>query len=199
MPRPAKASKAKRPLLRASGYVDSTPAGNLDTTGSISLINTVAQGAGVSQRIGKKWRMLSCEVKGEMSSNSATLHSTNLYAVVYDKRPTGALPAITDIYDSVSPASHQKDDNKGRFVIVKEWRNSLIGSTASPTNMTFRTLGANFSLGNKLVVNKSAGTGAIGDIEQGALYFLSMGNNAPGTGAATVTLKIRVRFADIQG
>ena len=47
------------------------------------------------------------------------------------------------------------------------------------------------------VVYKAAATGAIGDIEQGALYCITVGNNTAGTGGATGFMGFRLRFLDV--
>ena len=50
------------------------------------------------------------------------------------------------------------------------------------------------SLGNRPVTFKAAGTGAIGDIEEGALYLVTVGNTAAGTAAAALAASFRMRL-----
>ena len=52
-------------------------------------------------------------------------------------------------------------------------------------------------LKSKPVVYKAAGTGAIGDIEEGALYLVTIGQVAAGTAAAAARLAFRLRFLDV--
>ena len=49
----------------------------------------------------------------------------------------------------------------------------------------------------KPVVYKAAGTGAIGDIEEGALYLVTVGQVAAGTAAAAMRVAFRLRFLDV--
>jgi len=184
-----------------TGFVDvATATYNLDTTGSIVLLNTIAQGASVNQRVGKKVQLRSLQCRGQMANNSAAISNDVAYLVVYDKRPTGALPAITDILTAANAQAMNNDANSGRFVFMKRCDEILLGNTAAVGNLTERTtLGVDFylSLKNQPTNYKAAGTGAIGDIEQGALYFVTVGNAAAGTSAAIVSCTFRLRFQDV--
>lgn len=44
---------------------------------------------------------------------------------------------------------------------------------------------------------KAAGTGAIADIEEGAIYLVTVGMNAAGNTAAQANLAFRTRFYDV--
>jgi len=170
-----------------------------DTTGSITLINPVAQGAATTQRIGKKWTMKSIQVRGFME-NGATATTNNITnLIVYDKRPTGTLPAITDILNTVNSSSFNNDTNSGRFRIIRRNDEILVGGYVLATNPVLESTMKNadeFVKLNLPVVNKALGTGAIGDIEEGALYFISVGNTAAGGTAASTKLGFRLRFTE---
>jgi len=187
-------------MQRETGFVDLALAGyNMDTTGSIVLIATVPQGAGVSQRVGKKivWKSLQC--RGVVQNNSAAAGTDDAVLIVYDKRPTGALPAITDILTTANSIAFNNDANSGRFTILKRMDFALVGAPSTTTGTESSYVSADFYLPLKnLPCNfKAAATGAIGDIEQGALYLVTVGNQAAGTSAATANLAFRTRFLDI--
>ena len=82
-------------LLAASketGYIDVAAADYvLDTTGSVTLLNTVAQGAAVTQRVGKKIVMKGLQCRGNLQNGSTANSNDVAFMIVYDKRPTGAL------------------------------------------------------------------------------------------------------------
>lgn len=171
-----------------------------DTTGSITLVNTVAQGASVNQRIGKKFWMKSIQLRGAINVNAAGVLNNVANLLVYDKRPTGALPVITDILNTVSSASFNNDANSGRFRIIRRWDKVLAGGSTLATTPLLDSGYKNFDYYVKLnlpTVNKAAGTGAIGDIEEGALYFVTVGNVAAGTAAANTSAGFRMRFKDL--
>lgn len=183
---------------RETGYFDYGSAVNMpfDTTGSIFLAASVTQGSGIQQRVGKRIMWKSLQVRGQIIANAAAVYNDCAMLVVYDKRPTGSLPAITDILQFATAASMNNDDNSGRFVILKRKDFRLVGSSSTPTSQS--SIGCDFYLKiNRPAVFKSAGTGAIGDISEGALYVISVGSNAAGTSAAASNLAFRVRFVDM--
>lgn len=187
--------------VKETGYVDVASANyNFDTTGSIVLLNTVAQGASVTQRVGKKITMKSIMFRGSMQNLSTAATNDVAFLIVYDKRPTGALPAITDILTSVSPAAMNNDANAGRFQILKRVDEVLLGNSAAAANYTdsmFKGCDFWLNLASRPVVYKAAGTGAIADIEEGALYLVTVGGAAAGTAAAILSGSFRTRFLDI--
>lgn len=194
-------SAIKRIVAQAkeTGFVDTAAAAYaFDTTGSIVLLNTVAQGASVNQRVGKKIMLKSLQCHGQVLSNSTAVTNDISLLIVYDKRPVGALPAITDILNTANSSSFNNDANSGRFRILKRWDAVLVGNTTTPQTgreaeeadfyLNLRDLPTNF---------KAAGTGAIGDQEEGSLLLVTTGSNAAGTTAAAASLGFRLRFMDV--
>lgn len=186
---------------RETGFVDVASATyGLDTTGSVTLLNTVAQGASVSQRVGKKIMLKSLQARGVMQNNATALLNDVAFLIVYDKRPTGALPSVTDILVSASAQAFNNDANSGRFNILKRCDSNLVGNGTAAGNLTESTLrDADFflDLKGRATVYKAAGTGAIADIEEGALYLVTVGGNAAGTSAASLVVAFRTRFLDV--
>lgn len=184
-----------------TGYVDlATATYPLDTTGSVTLLNTVPQGAGVSQRVGKKIAMKGLQFRGSMSQNSTATINDVAFIIVYDKRPTGALPAVTDILTAATSFAMNNDTNSGRFTFLKRVDEVMAGNATAAANYTEAMIkSADFylPLKNLPTVYKAAATGAIGDIEQGALYLVTIGSTAAGTGAAGLSVQSRLRFNDI--
>lgn len=194
-----------RPMLtrmpmKETGYTDVAVASyTVDTTGSITLLNTVAQGAAVTQRVGKKIMLKSLQCRGLYFNNSAAAINDCAMLIVYDKRPTGSLPAVTDILVSANANSFNNDANSGRFKILKREDFVLLGNQNAAANYTDEmAISADFYIPLKglQTVFKAAATGAIADIEEGALYLVLVGNSAAGTGAATASLTFRTRFLD---
>lgn len=194
-----RSSLKRRPAAREVGYVDlATAAYALDTTGSIALLNTVAQGASINQRIGKKITLKSLQCRGFCANNATSTYNDVAFLIVHDKRPDGNLPAITDILETASASSFNNTQNEGRFRVLKRVDFNLIGSAANQyTECT--TMNADFFLDLKSIPTtyKAAGTGAIGDIEDGALYIVSVGSGAAGTTAAVASLGFRLRYWDV--
>lgn len=187
-----------------TGFVDVAAAAYAyNTTGSITLLNTVAQGASVNQRIGKKYALKSLQCRGFDIGDSTAIDNYCSFLIVYDKRPTGALPAITDILVTASSLSQNNDANSGRFRIMKREDFVLVGNPSltgvvanALTEKTMREESWFLKLNGLPVVCKAAGTGAIGDIEEGALYLITVGATPAGTADANMTVGFRLRFVD---
>ena len=172
----------------------------LDTTGSVTLLNTVAQGAAVTQRVGKKIVMKGLQCRGNLQNGSTANSNDVAFMIVYDKRPTGALPTVSDILVSASSSAMNNDANTGRFSILKRHDDILIGNLTAAANWTEATVKSCdwwLDLKSTPVVYKAAGTGAIGDIEEGALYLVTVGQVAAGTAAAAMRVAFRLRFLDV--
>ena len=189
-----------RHMVRApgeTGYVDLASASYaLDTTGSVTLLATIPQGTSVSQRVGKKIMIKSIQCRGNLQNNSTATINDVAMMLVYDIRPTGSLPVVTDILVSASSRAFNNDVNSARFKILKRIDMSLTGNSGAATGST--AVSCDFYLKvNKLMQFAAAGTGAIGDITVGALYLVTVGTNAAGTTAATAVVGFRTRFNDI--
>jgi len=183
---------------RETGYVDTAAAGyNCDTTGSIALIGTIPQGTSVQERVGKKVILKSIQMRGRVETNAAATAIDCAVLIVYDKRPTGSLPAVADVLVSASPNAFNNDVNSGRFRILRRYDFVLVGSAANAYTEASMKDASDYFKVNRPEIFKAAGTGAIGDIEEGAVYVVTVGGLAAGTGAATATLAFRTRFIDV--
>jgi len=191
----------QRAYAKEKGYVDLTVASyGCDTTGSVTLLNTIAQNASVNGRVGKKVVMKGLQCRGHIANRSTAIMSNTAYMIVYDKRPTGILPTITDILVSISPNSLNNDNNAGRFRILKRVDDVLLGNTASTADLTDCSAKSQdwwLDLKSAPTTFKAAATGGIGDIEEGALYLVTVGDQATGTGASYLTVAFRLRFLDV--
>lgn len=201
--RPTPMMKRMVAASKETGFVDTASAVyNFDTTGTIALIATVPQGTTVNSRVGKKVMWKSLQARGYAQNNTTAIYNDCAFLVVYDKRPTGALPAITDILNTASSVSFNNDNNSGRFQILKRWDGELIGpvtgviATQQLTERSAISTDFFLDLHKKQGVFKGLGTGAIADIEEGALYFVTVGQVVAGTAAALAQMAFRVRFYD---
>lgn len=191
-----------------SSYIDVALSGEeLNNSGKVILINAVPQGAGTSQRIGRKWNMSSASFafhfEGVTSGNFPT---TARMWLIWDKMPQGNLPSLGDIFADPSNLSRtQKNDaHSKRFTIVRDWPNIMVGSTATslsslPSSKVEKYEYVSFGKNGKTVTNRDVGTGAIGDIEVGALYLVTSSLSSTAATNPDMWANIRIRYHDIVG
>lgn len=190
-------------FLREPGFVDLAVATYpMNTTGSITLLNTVPEGAGTSERIGKRIGLKSLQVRGSALSDTATLTAVGTALIVYDKRPTGALPAITAILNTANSQSFNNDQNSGRFRIIRRMNFAFSGNNATAGQIndnSIHVVDEFIALGMKPQVFKAptGGSGAIADIDEGALYLVTVGDKGASTADCNLTVGFRLRYQDL--
>lgn len=184
---------------KETNYIDLASASyNGDTTGSITLLNTVPSGSSQSERIGKKICLKGISFRGFLNNGSSATFNTPAWLIVYDRRPTGALPAITDILNTVNSNSFNNFANAGRFQILARRDYTLTGipSTANGDSSAV-SVKEYVNLKRRPTTYKLLGTGAIADISEGALYAITVGHVAAGTNACTFVGGYRLTYCDI--
>lgn len=192
-----------------------------NTNGSQVTVNLVAPGVVSYNRIGRKIRMKSLRLKGNIQyAYTRTVTTGNLQSqvvrmvVVYDQQPSGAVPTFDTIFgrtvqDGTETAGYLdavKYDSMGRFKILKEstyemnpmiWNNE--GGT---TDLTY--VQVNFDEYIKLhgletVYSGQSSPCTIADLSTGGLYvFFRSDNYVAGTSEASITSNsfARLRYYD---
>lgn len=202
--RARKAAKTGRTsIARELGYYDDSGITGFDTTANstnVAYLNQIANGTTDSQRVGRKIQLKSLQVHGRAYNLSTASGNKCCIMVIWDSKPRGTLPAMTDILQSANSLDFPNPENFQRFTILKRMDFVLVGNYASATNatqITERTIDFFIDLKGRTVVYGSAGTGAVGDIEEGALYLVTTGSSSSGTNAASFSYNTRVRFWDM--
>lgn len=199
--------KANRPL-RLGGYANNsqsetkfvdvaTASYNLvSSSANVTLLNTIAQGASQSQRIGRKVMLKSVWIKGRMSSGTTTTIAGWRWAIVYDRQSNKAAPVFNDIFDTTGFDTMKRDDNKDRFIILSDNIGQNIGNTTTPATGQEQCIINTYVKLNLVQEFASVGTGAIGDIVAGALFLVSCSNLTAGTTNPIMTFTARTRYVD---
>ena len=115
--------------------------------------------------------MKSMQIRGTVQANATTVSNNSAWLIVYDRRPTGSLPAITDVLRR-PPGSRSRTTRTA--VASRSWKRWNDGdprqwARAGQQTDKSSVVDDEFSLRSSPCAYKAAGTGAIGDIEQGAL------------------------------
>jgi len=192
-------SRARRiTASKETGFVDVAAASYaMDNAGTITHLSVIPQGASVSERVGKKVILKSLQFRGYVSNLTTAVFNDCAILIVYDRRPTGVLPAVTDVLNTSSALSMNNDANSGRFQIVRRFDFELIGNATLLTEGSAKSADYFVDLKSKPWVAKALGTGVIADVEEGALYAITVGVAAPGQTAAQLTGGYRLRFVDV--
>lgn len=194
---PSRAAQRKYSTSEVN-YVD-LPAANYEcsTTGSITLLATIPQGVSVNQRIGKKAVYKSLLLRGLLKAGTTGTVGDSAVIVIYDKRPSGVLPAITDILTSISSTAFMNDNNTGRFEVIRRIDHILLGnSTTIASGLEAVNIDMYIRLNKRPITFEALGTGAIADIDMGALYLVTVGTGATGTTAPVLAVSARTRFSE---
>ena len=76
------------------------------------------------------------QIRGTVQANATTVSNNSAWLIVYDRRPTGSLPAITDVLSSATAISFTNDANSGRFQILKRWNDTILGNVGTAGQQT---------------------------------------------------------------
>lgn len=192
---------------KESGYVDLGSAAspqtmNFSTTGTIVLCPAqIARGSGIQQRVGNKILAKSLQIRGVATNNTSAGVNLCSLIVVWDKKPAGSLPGITEVLIAANSLSQNLDTAAKRFRILKRLDFTLEGTSAAPTGKTSIPIDFYLDLKGRQVTFKevaSPNDGLIGDYEEGAMYLVSVGNVATGGAAdANLVMSARYRFIDV--
>lgn len=198
-------------LLDANGPATAAADTNAGGAGVVGI----ASGAAFNQRIGRKIFLKYVSVRARiywLQMVAATALNTVIaqrvrMMLLYDRQPNLALPSNANIVMNINPGlaidTFQEDSNRDRFV-------RLLDQVIPTTCWGGATPGANDNsivIVNKVVkingiqVYNDVGTGGVGSIQTGSLFWLFMWD-LPGTGSAATTppiidLVTRLRYSDL--
>lgn len=195
------------------------PLSIVNTTSSnsnIDCLNLVQAGTGSWNRIGRKIKLRSLRVKGNITnlytrSNGDLIGNTVRLLVVWDKQPSGGpIPNFDTMFgvtdqqgaetsDYFSPPSYKTMD---RFRVLKEinmdFCPGVLPGADNDTLLDIKDVDFYLKLGNlETVYQNTSNPSTIGDINSGALYLiLRAARNSGTTSQATANLDCRLRFLD---
>lgn len=170
-----------------------------DVTGSVTALNLCATGTDFTDRVGRKILLKSVNLLGHyLPQDSAVAPTLCRVMVIYDKQPTGALPAITDILKSSDSREQLNLNNRDRFAILC---NELVAlgiqqNTATQAlagSPTDKVIHIYKKLNHEVIFGSTAAT--IAAVASGTLLLVTVGDNTAGAGYVA-SLSSRVRFID---
>lgn len=95
---------------------------NIDgTSGALnSFGGQLGQGIGSTDRIGNQVFLVKAQYKIWCYVESSTTRGMGAFSMVLDRKPTGVLPAVTDVFLTTTPTSFQSYNNKTRFRVLRD-------------------------------------------------------------------------------
>jgi len=166
------------------------------TTGAVTLINGVAAGSTAITREGRQCYWKSVSVCGSLSAvDATTIASRNDVYVIWDKQPGAAVPAMTDIFVESKAGSPMNLNYRERFVVIAHNTFVIGGLTADNTALSPTIQPVTISKRLNLRTTFKADANGIGDISTGAMYLVTVGDQADASGAL-LKASIRLRFSE---
>jgi len=172
-----------------------------DTTGTVTALNLLAVGDDATTRDGRQVTCKSVAVLGEIiqtdNSTSACFTRTML---VWDSNPnSGTIATITDILNAATSISHTNLNNRERFTILRDSKQTFGSFEAAATLAVAQSPSVGkidwFVNLPGLVTTYSGTTAAIGSVASGALLLVTIGNGASGFGCTGI-FATRLRYYD---
>lgn len=182
----------------------------VNTTVVIGSAFAIAQGAGVTQRIGNKILVKSIQFIGTFIPQNAGTAQVSTYSpsqmvrmlVLVDKQPNGALPAASDVFESgTNVFSPINLSNRDRFVVIKDKMYTLGPAVSTATANQYAFGGdcirlCKFYKKLRLPVTFGGSTSAITDLRTNNIIVVLFGSVATGTNDAQLDGYMRVRYVD---
>lgn len=173
--------------------VDSTAV--IDSTGAVVLLNGCAPGTGIGNRVSRKTQLRSLLVRASALGTSGTgTAQDGRMLLIYDKQTNAAAPAVADVLAAADPRAPMELSGRDRFVILADWYYAVADRTAPGDTMAVQF--NRYTKMNLPCVFNDEGNGTVGDIITGAIFLVSLGDNAAGNTAGVLTFYSRVRFED---
>lgn len=174
-----------------------------DTTGSVTCLNLLAQGDDNTNRQGRVIQPKSIRVRGLIQPIDSNIGANlSRCILVWDNNPNSAtIATITNILASSTSFAHPNLDNRGRFTILRDdsypmGESSDTATVARASYPSCYYLDWYVKLKGRVPPCVYSGTTAtIGSISQGALLFVTIGDETINNGGLFAGIS-RLRFED---
>jgi len=173
----------------------------LDTTGSVTCLNLIAEGNDNVSRLGRKAMMKSVAVRGfVIQAGVANVAQQGRILLVWDNAASGALPIITDILTAVNNSSFVNVNNIARFTILKDVTYEIgslnTGATVAIADNVIKRVDIELRIHSS--TQYSGTTAVIASVQNGSLLLVTCGSGAAaGNAGLTAALSTRVTFVDV--
>jgi len=171
-------------------YVNST-----NTAGVIQHVSVIPRGTTSTSRIGSTATITGIRWRSRIRANvnySSTL--TTRFMLVWDSNPNQALPAITDVLDTATWNSFEKDENATRFsILFDSTKAQVVAGVGALTDSSHRFESGTLDLLGDVRYTAADTTGVIGNCVEGALYYIGVCDSVEST---IYQCNVEVTFVD---
>lgn len=170
----------------------------VNTTGSVTLVNGVATGTDYTDRIGRRVNVTAIQMRGWLTyeGTSAAIGSLARVMLVEDMQPNGVIATPSDILTELRPESFMNMNNRERFKVHYDAQVALgpYDLSLGFGSPSVRSLKCYKKVNIPVVFEGTAAT--IGSISSGAIYLFVIGSLPSGTGDVNLRATCRMRFVD---
>lgn len=172
-------------------WKDTTLDSTVSSSGTMLLLNGIAQGDGAQTRDGAQARFKSVESMANFTLNSSAVNATVRCVLFIDLQADGVTPTLGSLLDTsglANPTYASRNLNsRNRYLILKDYVFSMSDSSIKSKNFKhYRKL--------DLKTVYSTGGAGIADISSHPLYMLYVSDSSSNNPA--ITAHHRVRFID---
>jgi len=160
------------------------------TASTVTLLNGIARGDEINERIGREVTLRSIQISGTAAATATEQNHRVL--IVYDRQTNAAALTAAQVLSAVTCYAPRNLENRKRFKILFD-RTWHINGLAEPDSQHI------FKFYRRLAhpMTFNAGdAGTVADITTGSLYMVSIGTEAPGATAGSVVFSSRLRYTD---
>jgi len=170
--------------------IDSVGSTAVSTTGTLTLLNGLAEGDSATTRDGRQvlFKSLQLYVRGTM--NGSATNTTCRVIIFLDKQPNETAPTMAALLATTVAGgvdAFRNLDNRKRFVILHDSR--MVLSTDFPERVH-----EHYKKMSLVSQYDSGNAGTIADITSNSLYMLQVSDEA--TNTPTQIFNVRLRFID---
>jgi len=173
--------------------VDANAVLDVNTAGAVFLLNGIARGDDIDERIGRQVTLKSIQMRAQTYGTAGTgVDQTHRVMIVYDRQTNAAALTVADVLQTVAWLSHRNLENRKRFRVLYD-KCVNINATGEPG--TSRVLEFYRHLNHPEEFN-NGDAGTVADIQSGSLYLVVIGSEAAGATAGSINVYTRVRYVD---
>jgi len=173
--------------------VDVAGAYTANTTGAIQLLNGIARGDDINERIGRQVILKSIEMHVVNYVTPTTgIDQTQRILVVYDSQTNATALTILQVLNFVTTISLKNLENRKRFSILLDKLINLNASGESGSKVCWKW----YKKLNHETTFNNGDAATVADITTGSLYLISIGSEAAGATAGGTEMQCRIRYTD---